>query len=298
MPERGYTDMKRTDINIRDPFILKEDGKYYMYGTRGETCFAKKAYGIDVYISSDLENWTGPIEVFRKPYGFWADRCFWAPEVHVYNGSYYMFATFGDGKHQGTMILKGDRPDGEFHQWSEGKTVTPFDQRCLDGTFYVDQGGIPYMIYCHEWKDVHDGEIVSVPLTEDLKGIAGPSRILFRASDGRPAIKALFLRNYVTDGPFMLRTDDGRLHMLWASFGRGGYVQAMAHSDNDEIGGKWTVDQELLYTKDGGHGMIFRTYEGEYMLVLHSPNNKYKERPVFIPVSYTGGKFKVSGGAI
>lgn len=26
--------MKNSDINIRDPFVLAEDGKYYMYGTR------------------------------------------------------------------------------------------------------------------------------------------------------------------------------------------------------------------------------------------------------------------------
>ena len=28
------TILKCKDINIRDPFILFEDGKYYMYGTR------------------------------------------------------------------------------------------------------------------------------------------------------------------------------------------------------------------------------------------------------------------------
>ena len=27
------------DINIRDPFILPVDGKYYKYGTRGSTNF-------------------------------------------------------------------------------------------------------------------------------------------------------------------------------------------------------------------------------------------------------------------
>lgn len=32
--------MKKTsEINIRDPFVLPWDGKYYLYGTRGETCW-------------------------------------------------------------------------------------------------------------------------------------------------------------------------------------------------------------------------------------------------------------------
>ena len=76
--------MKRTDINIRDPFVLVKDGKYYMYGSRGETVWGL-ADGFDVYVSKDLEEFDGPYEVFRRPEGFWADRHYWAPEVHEYN---------------------------------------------------------------------------------------------------------------------------------------------------------------------------------------------------------------------
>lgn len=31
--------MKREDINIRDPYVLVDDGKYYLYGTRSKTCW-------------------------------------------------------------------------------------------------------------------------------------------------------------------------------------------------------------------------------------------------------------------
>ena len=31
--------MKLADINIRDPFVLLHEGKYYLYGTRGATCW-------------------------------------------------------------------------------------------------------------------------------------------------------------------------------------------------------------------------------------------------------------------
>ena len=52
--------MKRNEINIRDPFVLADGGVYYLYGTRGETCWGL-ADGFDVYASRDLENWDGPI---------------------------------------------------------------------------------------------------------------------------------------------------------------------------------------------------------------------------------------------
>lgn len=73
--------MKISDINIRDPFALTHNGKYYMYGSR-----AVEQFGFDVYISSDLENWSEPKSIFERTEDFWGVKDFWAPEVHEYNG--------------------------------------------------------------------------------------------------------------------------------------------------------------------------------------------------------------------
>ena len=51
--------MKREEINIRDPFVLVYDGKYYLYGTRGATCWGE-ADGFDCYVGTDLEEFEGP----------------------------------------------------------------------------------------------------------------------------------------------------------------------------------------------------------------------------------------------
>ena len=82
--------MKRTDINVRDPFVLVEDDTYYMFGT---TMSLKKQKFL-VWKSKDLEEFEEPIIAFDPPEGFWSDRDFWAPEVHKYKGKYYMFASF------------------------------------------------------------------------------------------------------------------------------------------------------------------------------------------------------------
>jgi len=70
--------MKRAEINIRDPFVLAHQGKYYLYGTRGATCWGP-ADGFDVYVSDDLENWSEPHVCFHNDGSFWADRNCWAP---------------------------------------------------------------------------------------------------------------------------------------------------------------------------------------------------------------------------
>ena len=65
--------MKRNEINIRDPFVLLHNGVYYLYGTRGPTCWGP-ATGFDVYTGTDLENWSDPIPCFENDGTFWADR--------------------------------------------------------------------------------------------------------------------------------------------------------------------------------------------------------------------------------
>ena len=89
---------------------------------------------------------------------------------------------------------------------------------------------------------------------------------------------------WVTDGPFLHRRADGALAMLWSSFGEKGYVQALATSDNGELSGTWTPSPAPLFDEDGGHGMLFRAFDGRLLLALHSPNETPRERPVFLPI--------------
>ncbi|MGN1370526.1 MAG: glycoside hydrolase family 43 protein [Aristaeellaceae bacterium] len=277
--------MKLSDINIRDPFVLLHEDKYYLYGTRGATCWGE-ADGFDVYVSDDLENWSEPHEIFHNDGSFWADRNYWAPEVYLWQGAFYMFASFkAEGVCRGTCILKADSPMGPFVPHSDGP-VTPHDWECLDGTFYVNKEGKPFMVFCHEWKQVIDGEICAMELTDDLSAPAGSPRLLFTASQAEWVLPHLPKQGqpaYVTDGPFMWRNSDGTLLMLWASFSRDGYTQGLARSSNGEITGEFK-QVKPLFMKDGGHGMIFRTREGKLLMTLHSPNTHLEERPYFFEV--------------
>lgn len=284
--------MKLSDINIRDPFILPEDGKYYMYGTRAKN-FGVKTGGFDVYTSTDLEDWSEPIECFDSAKYCLNHHANWAPEVHKYNGAYYMFATFTSEatNERGTYILKADNPLGPFAPHSEG-SVTPADWSSLDGTFYVSKDGKPFMIFCHEWTQIDDGEVCSIELTPDLKSVVGVPETLFKGSDmiGAKPIKE---NCFVTDGPFLYRTNEGNLLMIWSSFGEGGYTEALAYSDNGEIDGKWKQSEKHLFTEDGGHGMIFTDFNGELKFIMHQPNKPSFERPRIIKIKDTGNLIEV-----
>jgi len=281
--------MKANEIVIRDPYVLLHEGKYYMYGTRSLLCWDTpediSTQGFDAYVSDDLVHWRAPVPVFTRPEGFWANRNFWAPEVHGYRGAFYLLATFiGEGRRRGTQILHADSPLGPFAVHSP-QPITPPDWECLDGTLYVDKTGVPYMVFCHEWVQIKNGTICAVRLSEDLTAPVGEPWVLLSAADAHWADKNA--ARYVTDGPFLYRTRTGALLMLWSSLKDGQYVQAIARSSNGEINGSWE-HLDLLYEADGGHGMVFTTKEGELMLALHSPNEKYREHPVFLPLRDAG----------
>ena len=282
--------MKLQDIHIRDPFILLEGGRYYLYGSRGNETWGK-ATGLDVYESDDLVSWSGPSVVFTPPEGFWADMHFWAPEVHQYHGKFYMFVSFkSETACRGTQILVADTPKGPFTLHSDGP-VTPRDWECLNGTLYIDRDGKPYMVFCHEWLQVKDGEMCAVRLSDDLKQAVGEPFLLFRASEPDWALKDK--TEFVTDGPWMYRTASGKLLMLWSSSAANGYVEAIAYSDNGDVTGRWQHQKQLLFDQDGGHGMIFTSKEGKLFFILHNPNNSPMERPVILPLEERDGTLAV-----
>jgi len=284
--------MKLSDIQIRDPFVVPRphEGKYYMYGSTDKDIW-QLGNGFDVYVSEDLEEWEGPFQVFRNYDGFFADRNFWAPEVYEYNSFFYMFATFRRRANDllGTAVLRSESLYGPFQLYSDG-VVTPAEWSCLDGSLYVDDEGVPWMVFCREWQSIGDGEVWVVQLSQDLQRASHEPQLLFSASDAPWPTSFLHPRypnqmNYVTDGTYMMKNDRGQLILLWASFIDNKYAQGTAISTSGKVTGPWLHQQQPLYTEDGGHGMIFRTFQGEHLLALHSPNKTPHERAIFIPVN-------------
>jgi hypothetical protein len=284
-----------TDIQIRDPFIVPvaEERRYYLYGTTDLNCWGPPATGFDAYCSSDFAEWEGPFPVFRPEPGFWSDRNYWAPEVHRYGNSYYMLASFkAEGVCRGTQVLRSESPRGPFRVHSNGP-VTPRDWECLDGTLFVAEDHIPWMVFCHEWVQVHDGQICAIPLTPELCAATGDPVLLFHASDAPWGRHMENQADYVTDGPFLHRCADGTLLMLWSSFCDTGYAQGVARSQTGKITGPWEQLPEPLYKGDGGHGMIFRAFDGQLYLTLHSPNETPHERAHLLPLVEEGGALRV-----
>ena len=270
---------------LRDPCIVEADGVYYAYGT-GWRCWKNDT-------GSLKGGWKDIGVVAKTPPTAVGDH--WAPEVHYYNGAYYMFTTYRSSvnNHRGCTIMKSETPEGPFVEITDGH-ITPDTWDAIDGTFYVDEDGQPWMIFVHEWTSTDDsiGRMAAAKLSDDLTEFVSEPIELFRADD--PA----WSKNGVTDGCWMYRCETGELLMIWSNWDSAGYCVGIARSDNGKVDGKWTQDKALLYSKamtdtwDGGHGMIFRDKKGQMYLSVHSPNSgtdTRKETPVFVPIKERDG---------
>ena len=282
--------MKNAEINIRDPFVLCENGIYYMYGTRAEN-FGQGTGGFDVYIGTDLKNWSAPKQVFSSADHGLNHGANWAPEVHAFNGKYYMLATFEQKNgNRGTYALVSDTPDGCFCPVS-GAALTPEDWWSLDGTLYADPAGEPYLIFCHEHVQILNGTVCCVKLKKDLSAPVGEPVCLFYGSEAYGA-KPYDGNRFVTDGPFLYRGRNGRLYMIWSTSVAGEYAQCIAVSESGTASGPWK-QLPPVFTKDGGHGMVFRSLTGKLMLTLHCPNTSLSEHPAFFELEDTGETLRI-----
>lgn len=294
------TDVPLDSIRLSDPFILADENTrtYYMTGTGGL-----------LWKSADLKTWTGPFRVVRHDPASWMgpDPMIWAAELHHYKGKYYYFATFTNRdvkidtvrgnviERRASHVLVSDQPDGPYVPM-EDSVYLPADKPTLDGTLWVDTDGQPYMVYCYEWLQNWDGTIEKIRLKADLSGPAGESELLFRASDS-PWSKERnedgeVVPNKVTDGPFLFRTQTGRLGMLWTSWVFDAYTQGVAYSGSGTLDGPWIHEEAPITPPNYGHGMLFRTFEGKLLMAAHShriaANGRYIRIPRLFEVDDSG----------
>ncbi len=288
---------------LRDPYVLNTGDAYYLYGTQSNG-------GFKVWTSTDLSMWYDggyclTLEEGDEYYDATnSEVAFWAPEVHEYNGAYYMFASFtqaGTGNQQGTAIFKAESPMGPFEKWSDG-FVTPSGHSCLDGTLYVENG-VPYMIYAHEYQcsacNDDMGSIAYIQLTDDLKASTGDAVELFEAKDltNYSWFETVFGKDNanVTDGPFVYTDENGQKYLLWStSVDDGNYVQVYTTFDSLSGGINAGSNSVQVYTDDGGHGMIFTDMNGIDKLILHTPNTGASRAALF-NVTVSGSTLSLEG---
>ena len=280
--------IKTEDLRIRDPYIVLHNGFYYLYRSYNNAIWVLK--------SDNLNEWEEIAKVYEISEDSWAERDLWAPEVHLYEGKFYMFLSLlGKNGLRGTEISVSNTPDGKFTPIAS-RPATPLDKSCIDGSLIID-GGKPYMVYSRDWPDnyikeidAYMGQICAVELSKDLTEPVGEPFLLFN-SDECPysAVAAAptewedgIVMRYGSDAPFVQRLSSGKLFLTWSPIPDNNYVVIGAVADN--IKGPWKHCEKPVYDKNGGHAMFFTDKEGKAKMCLHGPECEPNERAVILDV--------------
>ncbi|HRW95192.1 MAG TPA: glycoside hydrolase family 43 protein [Bacteroidales bacterium] len=294
------------DLVMSDPFIYPhpETQTYYLTSSGGW-----------MYKSNDLKMWTGPFNIIDIK-GLWLEKAGFAAaaEIHRIGDKYYYAGTWSDHSdlieqvprrynvpHNQTYLLRADEPEGPYTSFAiePGYDYQPREWDCIDGTLYEENGKI-YMIFVHEWTQLIDGTMDYIELAPDLSYTLSEKPVtMFRATEAPWAMEmnsigeatfGLKMPGWVTDGPQMFRTQTGKLGMLWSSWGKERYVQGIAYSESGTIAGPWVQEKEPFLSNNSGHGMLFRTFDGKLIFLVHHAEENGPRKPQYWNVDDSGDK--------
>ena len=287
IPKGSYDNMIESENVwvVRDPCVVYDGEKYYMYGTG-----LASGLGYGCVTSDDLVTWSDPFNVYTFPEELAIQGDCWAPECHYYNGNYYLFATYRDSTGlRGCSIFKSESPAGPFEMITDGH-ITSSEWHAIDATLYVDENGDPWVVYVREWVSAPNeiGTFEVARLSEDLTEMISEPVELFKAN------APYWSDSKVTDGCWVYKMEStGSLIMLWSSSDTSGYNVGMARSESGSILGPWEQITTRLYSAeysgsyDGGHASIFTDKSGQMMISFHGPNKStdtVREHAFFLPI--------------
>jgi hypothetical protein len=293
-------------MSMSDPYVFADEKShtYFLTGSGGR-----------MYKSPDLKTWTSVSGQITDLSGTWMQGLFVAAaEIHKIGDKYYYAGTYSDHNHliqqvprrynvprNQTQLLVADAPEGPYKPLVMDKEfcLGPEDWDIIDGTLYQEDG-TTYMVFVHEWTQLIDGTMDYMPLSKDLTHRTAEPTTIFRASEAAwskemnsigEATFGLKMPGWVTDGPEMFRTKTGKLGMLWSSWGEHRYAQGVAYSTSGSIKGPWVQEKEAFKGDNSGHGMLFTTFEGKRLFIVHhAEENAGARMPQLYEVDDSGDK--------
>ena len=284
---------------IGDPFVMRWNGKYYMYATSGFK-------GFYCWVSEDLNTWSKPIVCYEGGDRSFGNAMFWAPEVFEFDGRFYMYYTAHWKIYQQEQLRIGvavaDRPEGPFLDVHDQKPMFDFGYGVLDADVLKD-GDKSYLYYStaganHIVDGNKESQIWVIELGQDHVSVKGEPRLILKPEQDWE-MRQPENHQYWNEGPLVLKKDDRYYMMYSANFFASPYY-GIGGATADSPWGPFEKYEEnpILATSDRisgpGHNSVVQDENGNYYCVYHAHTHYDRpsgDRQVYItPMLFQNGK--------
>lgn len=284
-PARQVGEAVEGQLLLADPFLLKDGGWYYIYGTHA-------ADGIVVYRSKDLKSWSNRCGNAKNALALhkddvWGDKMFWAPEVYKVGDSYLM--TYSCEEH--ICYAESSSPMGPFVQ----RVHQPYlpQEKGIDSSIFIDDDGRAYMF----WVRFTNGNAIWVAeMSDDLRHVKlETARHLLDAAEGTWE----YQMGRVVEGPTVMKLG----HKYYLTYSANDYRSqdygvGLAVADNPMGPYKRYEGNPILYRHMGrygtGHHALFRGRHRDYIIyhAHHSATRIHQRQTLIAPLIIKRAKGK------
>ncbi len=244
------------ELNVADPTIFVDNGKYYLYGTSADS-----DHGFEVYVSTNLTDWEGPAgkkdgKVLTKGDAF-GTKWFWAPQVIKVDSTYYMLYTADEQ----IAVAQADSPLGPFT--NNGKAL-PASTRRIDPFLFQDTDGT-YILY-HVRLDGQNKICLSTTEIESQDVICAAPGTWEDTANAQWR---------VAEGPTVVKRGN-KYHLFYSVNDFRNPDYAVGHATANDPAGPWIKESQPIISRNNtpysgtGHGDLFTDLDGNLRYVFHA----------------------------
>jgi len=264
-----------------DPWVYQKDGfYYYMHTTGGDVTIRKTAKMSELGSAPSYKVWT-PLPNGQN------SRDVWAPELHFFDGKWYIYYTAGPGNccgGQRSWVLESTNPDPTKGGWVEkGRLASPgADYWAIDVTVF-ELNGNRYALWSGQsgplGNNNNDEQRIYISRMSNPWTLEGPRTMLTRPELGWE------LSGYpkVNEGPEILQ-HDGKTFLIYSAShcSTDDYALGMLTlTGTDPLqASAWTKSQTPVFVKSPesraygpGHNGFFKSKDGTQDWIIYHANN-------------------------
>lgn len=259
---------QQPSVFLADPTVFRDKEKFYLYGTGNPN-------GFPLYESDNLKSWTPAKDLALKRGDAYGTQGFWAPQVFLYKGLYYMVYTANEQ----IAIARSGSPAGPFKQDSSyalsgiGKQIDPF-------VFFDDNG----KVYLYHVKLQQGNRIFVAEMKPDLSDvIAGTEKeCISGAEQWENTAKSEWP---VTEGPTVLKHKN-IYYLIYSANDFRNKDYAVGYATSTSPVGPWKkyeanpiISRHNIGFNGTGHGDVFLDGRHDMYYVLHTHRSDEKVSP-------------------